>query len=52
MKRVGFHEIDFGIEVSIQLAQLTKQVALCTTKNTPKREACEVCCNFRHGVDT
>lgn len=51
MRRSGVHEIDSSIEVSMQLAQLTKQVALLATQSIPNKEKYGVCSTLGFGVD-
>lgn len=51
VRRAGVHEIDSNTEIQIQLAQLTKQVALLSTQNTSNKEQCGLCNTLGHGTD-
>lgn len=46
------YEIDFGIEVTKQLAQLTKKIMLLTTLTTTSKEKCGLCSTLGQDFNT
>lgn len=52
MRRARIHEIGPGIEMSIYLVKLTKQVTFLTTIDTQNREVYGMWSNYWYGTNT
>lgn len=52
MRIAEVHEIESDTEVQMQLAQITKQVALIIIHVTTNKEQCGLCSTLGHGTST